>query len=78
MKRISLCLTLISAAALIGAQSGSPKTFNSPEEARDALLQAAAAGINALRDLMGPGSAEILTNGDQVRTKVWWSGSGAK
>ena len=69
MKRTSLCLTLISAVALFGGQSGGPRTFNSPAEARDALLQAAAAGMNALRDLMGPGSAEILTTGDEVQDK---------
>jgi len=69
MKRIILYLTTIAAAALLDAQSSGPRTFNSSEEARDALVQAAPAGLNAIRDLMGPGSAEILTTGDAVLDK---------
>ena len=69
MKQRILCLMLIAAILLIGAQSGGPKTFSTPEEARDALVQATASGLDALRDLFGPGSAEILTTGDQVQDK---------
>ena len=58
----------ILATALFAAQSG-PKTFNSPDEARDALVQAAAGGIPALRELMGMGSDRILTTGDPVQDK---------
>ena len=57
------------AVATLAAQTSGPKTFNSPEEARDALVQAAAGGINALRELLGAGSAEILTTGDEVQDK---------
>src|SRR5437667_145149 len=69
MKRICLSLTMISAAALVGGQSIGPRTFNSPEEARDALVQSASSGMNAVKDLMGPGSVEILTTGDAVQDK---------
>ena len=69
MKRQFLCLTLITTAVLIGAQSSGPKTFSSATEARDALVQAAAGGMDALRDLLGPRSAEILTTGDAVQDK---------
>src|SRR5438067_7230208 len=69
MKRRIVCMTWIAVAALIGAPSNGPKTFSSPEDARDALVQAAAGGIDALRDLLGPGSAEILTTGDPVQDK---------
>src|SRR5690242_16571872 len=69
MRRRIICMTLIAAAALLSAQTAGPKTFSTPEEARDALVQAAAGGIAALRDLLGPGSAEILTTGDEVQAR---------
>jgi DUF2950 family protein len=70
MKRQILYITWITTAVLMGAQNPGPKTFGSPEEARDALIQAAAAGVDALRDLLGPGSADILTTGDPVQDKT--------
>jgi hypothetical protein len=67
-------LALFAGAALLCAQSGAPnaagpKTFGSPEEARDALVQAATQGLNALYELMGPGAADILRTGDSVEDK---------
>ena len=68
MRQRFLSLIFILATALIAAESG-PKTFSSPDEARDALVQAAAGGISDLRELMGMGSEEILTTGDPVQDK---------
>jgi hypothetical protein len=62
-------MTFMAAAALLRAQTGAPKTFNSPEEARDALVKAADGGMDTLRELLGVGSAEILTTGDPVQDK---------
>jgi hypothetical protein len=45
-------------------------TFSSPEEARDALIQAAAKGMNKVRELFGPESADILRTGDPVEDKI--------
>ena len=50
------------------AQTG-PATFNTAEEARDALIRAADQGPDAVRALFGPGSAEILRTGDAVEDK---------
>ena len=58
-----LILTLLGAALLI-AQTGGPATFNSPEEARDALMQAAEKGLDSVKTLFGPGSEEIVRTGD--------------
>jgi hypothetical protein len=69
MKRRILYITFIAVTALLRAESSGPKTFSSPEEARDALVKAAAGGIDALKELFGIGSAEILTTGDPVQDK---------
>jgi hypothetical protein len=58
-------ITLVGA-SLLAAQTAGPKTFRSADEARDALLQAAASGWDAVRSLFGPGSTEILRTGDEV------------
>ena len=68
MRQRLFSLTWIFATTLIAAETG-PKTFGSADEARDALVQAAAAGIPALRELMGMGSEEILSTGDPVQDK---------
>jgi hypothetical protein len=59
----------LASAGLIWAQTG-PKTFASPEEARDALIQAAGKGIDAVRDIMGPGAIDILRTGDSIQDKA--------
>ncbi len=54
---------------LLGAQTVGPTTFSSAEEARDALIQTATKGLDALRELMGSGSSEILRTGDAIADK---------
>jgi len=63
-------IALLAGAGLLGAQTGGPKTFSSPEEARDALVQAASQGMGPLREMMGIGAAEILGTGDAVQDKA--------
>jgi hypothetical protein len=60
-------LLLVTGTALLLARSEGRKTFSTPEEARDALLQAAASGLDELRALFGPNSGEILRTGDDVQ-----------
>jgi hypothetical protein len=71
------------AAAVLFAQAGAPKartsasktrpaapkTFGTPEEARDALVKAAASGPDALKELFGPASEGALHTGDAVQDK---------
>ena len=64
-----LVLTLAAAAALLAAQTGGPAGFDTPEQARDALLDAAGKGLDAVRTLFGPGSTEILRTGDEVQDR---------
>jgi hypothetical protein len=64
-----LVLTLAAAAALVAAQTGGPAAFDTPEQARDALIDATGKGLDAVRTLFGPGSAEILRTGDEVEDK---------
>ncbi|SPE23900.1 conserved exported hypothetical protein [Candidatus Sulfopaludibacter sp. SbA3] len=59
-------LALLAGAGLLGAQTAGPKMFHTPEEARDGLIQAAAKGLDAIKEMMGPGSADILRTGDEV------------
>jgi hypothetical protein len=63
-------IALFAGVGLLGAQTVGPKTFASPEEARDALVQAASKGLDAMREMMGPGSTEILRTGDEVQNKA--------
>ena len=65
MRRTLICLA-IAGFALFGAQPGGPKTFSTPEQAKDALIQAAGTGLDAVRDLMGAGSVDILRTGDPI------------
>jgi hypothetical protein len=62
---ITLCT-----AVCIGAQTATTKTYATPEEARDALVQAAANGMDAVRTLLGPGSNDVIRTGDPVLDKV--------
>src|SRR5579872_5626380 len=66
MKKTLAYIVLLAGAGLVGAQVAGPKMFGSPEEARDGLIRASAAGLDAIRDLMGPGSGDILRTGDEV------------
>lgn len=65
------CFGISMMAALAAfAQTAGPKTFGTPEQARDALVQAAASGLDALKVFFGPGSEEILRSGDPVQDKL--------
>jgi len=70
MKKTLTYVALLAAAGVLGAETTGPKMFATPEEARDGLIQAAKQGWEAVRDLMGPGSAEILRTGDEVQDKA--------
>jgi len=62
--------TFFAGVAIVSAQvAAGPKTFATPEEARDALVQAAGKGLEALRELMADGSGDILRTGDPVEDK---------
>src|SRR3954454_21455872 len=63
-----LILILLSAGLLV-AQTGGPATLNSPEEERDALLQAAEKGLDSVKTLFGPGSEGIVRSGDEVEDR---------
>ncbi len=67
MKRNLSYIALIAGAMLLGAQTSGPKTFGTPEEARDAMLQAAANGLDNVMAIFGPGSAEIMRTGDPIQ-----------
>ena len=68
LKRI-IQLFVVTGTALLLARSDGRKTFNTPEEARDALIKAAATGFDEVRVLLGPTSAEILRTGDEVQDR---------
>jgi hypothetical protein len=65
-------LALLAGALTLGAQTRAtgPKTFSQPEEARDALLQAAATSLDAMKTLFGSASNDILRTGDDVQDKL--------
>jgi hypothetical protein len=65
MKKLSY-ITLVTGTILFG-QVGGPKTFGKPEDARDALIQAAASGFDAVNALFGPFSSTIVRTGDDVQ-----------
>jgi len=67
IKRLASLVLVVGAVLL--AQTGGPKTFASPEDARDSLLQAAAQGLDAVKTLFGPGATEILRTGDEVQDR---------
>jgi hypothetical protein len=69
MVKQSIQLTLIAAGLLLAGSKDVAATFSNPEAARDALLQAASTGLEAVAALFGPGSAEILRTGDAVQDK---------
>jgi len=59
-------IALLAAAAQLVAQPQGTKTYATAEEARDAVIQAASQGIEALRIVFGPGSTEVVRTGDSV------------
>jgi Protein of unknown function (DUF2950) len=66
MQRTLTKFPLLMAALVLLAQTGAGKTFSTPEEARDALIQAAAKGLDEVKTLFGLDSADILRTGDEV------------
>ena len=62
-----LIYVALTAGAMLFAQLGGPKTFGKPEDARDALIQAAASGLDAVKALFGPLSSTIVRTGDDVQ-----------
>jgi hypothetical protein len=66
---------ILSVASVAWAQSPATKqpatpTYATPEEARDALVKAAASGMDTLRTALGPGSEDAVRTGDPVEDKV--------
>ena len=49
---------------MLGAETPGPKTFTTPEQARDALIQAARTGPDAVKDIMGATALPIMVDGD--------------
>ena len=69
MKKLGY-VVLVTGTVLIAANAVGPKTFGSPEEARDALIQAAAQGGGALIEFFGPGQLRGTSgNADQAHRK---------
>lgn len=59
-------IVLIVGAGVLPAQTKGPQTFGTPEEARDALIQAANQGPDAVKAVFGPDATEIVRSGDAV------------
>jgi hypothetical protein len=74
--RLSLCAILMSNAVPLPAQSvpeappAGQKTFGTPREAAEALIQAAASfDVPALKEILGPGGEDLVSSEDPVRDK---------
>jgi len=67
IRRLSHSILIAAFCVAVHGQTG--KTFSTPEEARDALIQAAASGMEAVKELFGPASGEILRTGDAVEDR---------
>jgi hypothetical protein len=64
-------IILVGGSLLLCAQKAAgPKTFATPEEARDALVKAAATSLDAVREVFGPGADQVLSTGDPVQDKA--------
>lgn len=63
-------IVLLAGNALLFGQKTERKTFSTPEEARDALIEAASKGFDAVRELFGRDSGEIIRTGDEVEDKT--------
>lgn len=68
MKRtlIALSFVLLAVSILRAQKPIPPQTFESPEAARDALIQAAETGGGAAETIFGSGAREILSTGDPI------------
>jgi hypothetical protein len=73
---VALCLTLLSSAAPQAAKKTSTasqpaqKAFATPKQAAEALVQAAANyNVQALTEILGPGSEDVVSSADPVRDK---------
>jgi hypothetical protein len=60
---------LVAGLVSLTARANAQKSFATPEEARDALIQAAKNGLDAVKTLFGPESNDILRTGDPVEDK---------
>ena len=63
-------LAMIGAAAILTAQTTAPKTYASAEEATEALVKASAQGMDAIKAMLGPGSADIVRTGDPLEDQA--------
>ncbi len=72
MKRVRMLISVVLVTALTAAaqQYLPPRTFETPEAARDALVQAAEAGGEPLLAIFGSAAREILRTGDPVEDKL--------
>lgn len=66
----SILLTLVAGVGLFGTPAETRKTFNTPQEARDALVQAVTTAHGAVRELFGLGATEVVSTGDEVQDKT--------
>lgn len=67
MTKTLTCIVLLAGGTLLVAQPQGTRTYGTPEEARDVLVQAASHGLDSLKALLGPGSSEILRTGDNIQ-----------
>jgi hypothetical protein len=73
------CLPLRSQQQPSQTSTQSHKTFATPKEAADALIQAAGSfDVSALTQILGPGSEDLVATEDQVRDKEYASAFAAK
>ena len=73
------CLPLRSQQQPAQTSTQSHKTFATPKEAVDALIQAAGSfDVSALTQILGPGSEDLVATEDQVRDKEYASAFAAK
>jgi hypothetical protein len=71
MIRLLLLVLLVSFTGCNKSDPASPKAYASPEDAGNALLQAAKSGDqNALLAVLGPESKELVSSGDAVKDKT--------
>src|SRR5262245_56607681 len=69
MRRITQSLSLVATATLLFAQTPmSQRTFGSPKEAMDAIVEAAEHNDSAaMMKILGPEGKEIMESGDQAK-----------
>jgi hypothetical protein len=67
MTKIITHTLVVAAVAIFTGQARAQNSFNTPEEARDALIQAASKGMEAVKTFFGPGAADVIRTGDAVQ-----------